>query len=159
MFKILHHPYIWIFIAIFSFFIIDIAFDTSSHPKDVYFFLKRISILLIVVLIVILISNQLKIIKNTKQQLTKTKDILQAVQGELATYIDNQFDRWGFTKAEKEIAWLIVKGYSSKEISTSRSVNERTVHAQLSSIYKKSDTKNKHELLSSFLEEFMNLQP
>jgi DNA-binding NarL/FixJ family response regulator len=110
-----------------------------------------------VALIIFLSINQMSLIHKTSQELNDTKTILQAVQGEMSEYIEEKFIEWKFTKSENEVAWLIVKGFSPKEISLTRNVHEKTIHNQLSSIYKKSNTKNKHELLSSFLEDFMNI--
>lgn len=41
-----------------------------------------------------------------------------------------------------EIAWLMLKGYSFKEIAALREVKEKTIRQQASSIYSKSGSNN-----------------
>jgi len=60
------------------------------------------------------------------------------------------------TNAEREVALLVIKGFSFAKISELRSVSEKTIHQQISSVYKKSNTKNRHEFMSGFLEDFIN---
>ena len=49
----------------------------------------------------------------------------------LGQAIEVQFARWSLTDAEREVALLILKGLSHKEIATVRSVSERTVAISL----------------------------
>jgi len=41
--------------------------------------------------------------------------------------IDAQFGRWNFTDAEREVALLLLKGLSTKEVAAVRATSERTV--------------------------------
>ena len=63
---------------------------------------------------------------------------------------------WKLTSAETDVAWLVVKGISFPKIAEFRNVSEKTVHQQISNVYKKSATKNRHEFMSGFLEDFIN---
>ncbi|WP_164707619.1 helix-turn-helix transcriptional regulator [Bathymodiolus thermophilus thioautotrophic gill symbiont] len=76
----------------------------------------------------------------------------------MANYINQTFDKWQLTNAEHDIAWLIIKGYSFKEIAHIRKVSGKTISQQTSIIYKKSNVSNRHELMSNFLEEFINFK-
>jgi len=69
--------------------------------------------------------------------------------------INDQFKFWNFTKAETEIAWLILKGFSYPDIANLRSVSEKTINQQAGSIFRKSNVKNRHELVSSFIEDLL----
>jgi DNA-binding CsgD family transcriptional regulator len=151
--KIHNHLVILSFFLTLSYLTYDIIVDSLYGHKDFLFYIEMVSVGLIIFLII----NQMSLIRKTSQELNDTKTILQAVQGKMSEYIEEKFIEWKFTKSENEVAWLIVKGFSPKEISLTRNVNEKTIHNQLSSIYRKSNTKNKHELLSSFLEDFMNI--
>jgi len=55
----------------------------------------------------------------------------------LGQAIDAQFSRWNLTEAEREVALLLLKGLSLKEIATVRATSERTVRAQARSLYSK----------------------
>lgn len=66
--------------------------------------------------------------------------------------IEKQFDAWQFTPAEKDIASLILKGCSHKEIADLRGANPTTVRQQAQAIYRKSGLENRSELAAYFLD-------
>ena len=71
----------------------------------------------------------------------------------LSDAIDSQFTRWNLSKAEKEIALLLLKGLSHKEIATSRETSERTARQQALAVYEKSGLAGRAELAAFFLED------
>lgn len=73
----------------------------------------------------------------------------------LAMKIKSQFLDWGLTKAECEIGFLLLKGFSLKEIASLRNTSERTVREQAINIYSKSKLKNRSELTAFFLEDLL----
>jgi len=73
----------------------------------------------------------------------------------LGMEIDQQFDSWVLTKAEKEVALLLIKGISLKELAYLRSTNEKTVRQQASSIYSKANLESRAELSAFFLEDLL----
>lgn len=73
----------------------------------------------------------------------------------LSKNIDEQLNNWSFTKSEKEIAILLIKGLSVCEISEIRNTKEKTIQAQATAIYKKSNTAGRHELAAFFLEDLL----
>lgn len=74
----------------------------------------------------------------------------------LEKYIDQEFINWSLSPSEREICLLILKGLSNAEIANIRGSSESTVRHQTSSIYKKSDLKNRQDLMSYFLEELLD---
>ena len=73
----------------------------------------------------------------------------------LAIEIDRQMDSWELSKAEKEIALLLLKGLSNKEISEIRDTSEQTIKQQSSAIYRKSKLNSRSELSAFFLEDLL----
>lgn len=73
----------------------------------------------------------------------------------LAQALDQQFDRWSLTPAEKEVALLLLKGLSHKEIADARSVTEATARQQARAVYKKGGLSGRHDLAAFFLEDLM----
>lgn len=69
--------------------------------------------------------------------------------------IDRQFDAWGLTPAEKEVASLLLKGLRHKEVADIRQTSERTVRQQSLSIYRKAGVEGRTELAAYFLEDVM----
>ena len=74
---------------------------------------------------------------------------------EFLNYIDEQFNQWAFSRGEKEIALLLIKGLSMKEIANIRGSNENTVRQQASQIYKKSHLAGRMELSAFFLDDLL----
>jgi DNA-binding CsgD family transcriptional regulator len=73
----------------------------------------------------------------------------------LAAAIDQQFDRWALSPAEKETALLLLKGLSHKEIAQVRSVSDATARQQARAVYKKGGLSGRHDLAAFFLEDLM----
>lgn len=73
----------------------------------------------------------------------------------LAQAIDEQMEKWALSSAEVEVALLLLKGLSNKEIATLRDTTEPTVKQQTSSIYRKSGLSSRAELAAFFLEDIL----
>lgn len=69
--------------------------------------------------------------------------------------IDEQFNHWKLTRAEKEVALFLLKGLSLKEIAQLREVSERTVRQQSIEIYRKSKLAGRAEFAAFFLDDLM----
>lgn len=82
------------------------------------------------------------------------REAQEALQG-LGEAIDRQFDRWELTPAEREVALLILKGFSHKEIAEIREVSDRTVRQQAHTVYEKADIAGRAELSAFFLEDLL----
>jgi DNA-binding CsgD family transcriptional regulator len=79
----------------------------------------------------------------------------QTVLHGLGEAIDRQFDRWGLTPAEREIALLQLKGLRHKAIAELRNTSERTVRQQALNIYRKSGLNGRNDLAAFFLEDLL----
>ena len=77
----------------------------------------------------------------------------------LGDAIDRQLERWGLSQAEKEVALLLLKGLSHKEIGQMRNVAEATVRQQGRAIYQKAGLGGRHELAAFFLEDLLDPRP
>jgi DNA-binding CsgD family transcriptional regulator len=73
----------------------------------------------------------------------------------LGEAIELQFSRWNFTEAEREVALLLLKGLSLKEIATVRATSERTVRVQTRALYAKSGLSGRAALSAFFLEDLL----
>ncbi len=78
----------------------------------------------------------------------EAKDLLQG----LGAAIERQLARWGLTAAEKEIALLLLKGLSHKQVAELRGSSEATVRQQARAVYKKAGVEGRHDLAAFFLE-------
>ena len=73
----------------------------------------------------------------------------------LGAAIDGQLDRWGLSSAEREVALLLLKGLSHKEIAEVRGVGETTVRQQARALYKKAGLGGRADLAAFFLEDLL----
>ena len=73
----------------------------------------------------------------------------------LGKVIEEQFQTWELSTAEKEVALLLLKGFSLKEIAAVRETSERTVRQQASVLYTKAGVSGRAELSAFFLEDLL----
>ena len=73
----------------------------------------------------------------------------------LGQAIDAQFSRWNLTEAEREVALLLLKGLSHKEIAAVRATSERTVREQARALYAKAGLTGRAALSAFFLEDLI----
>ena len=71
-------------------------------------------------------------ISSNQAEITRLKKHLNEV-------IFDEFDQWKLTKTEKEIALMLIKGFSMQEISEVRNVKEKSVRQQATGIYSKAN--------------------
>ena len=73
----------------------------------------------------------------------------------LSASIDQQLTKWNLSAAEKEVAFLLLKGLSIKEIADVRKTTEKTAKAQSIAVYSKSGLSGRSELAAFFLEDLL----
>jgi DNA-binding CsgD family transcriptional regulator len=73
----------------------------------------------------------------------------------LSQSINLQLDQWQLSAAEKEVAFLLLKGLSLKEIAVARGTSEKTARVQSSAVYAKSGLAGRSELSAFFLEDLL----
>jgi DNA-binding CsgD family transcriptional regulator len=69
--------------------------------------------------------------------------------------IESQLQEWALSPAESEVAVLLLKGLSFKEIAAVRSTGERTAREQARAVYKKAGVAGRAELSAWFLEDLL----
>lgn len=70
----------------------------------------------------------------------------------LGQAIEDQFRQWHLTGAEIDVAGLMLKGMSLKEIAIARDTSDATIRQQAQAIYRKSGLSGRAELAAYFLE-------
>ncbi len=74
----------------------------------------------------------------------------------LAAAIDRQFDRWQLTPAERDVALLLLRGLSHKQVAGVRHASERTVRQQAHLLYRKAGLASRADLAAFFLDGLLN---
>ncbi|MGB7452773.1 MAG: LuxR C-terminal-related transcriptional regulator [Lysobacterales bacterium] len=80
---------------------------------------------------------------------------LATARHELALVLKEQFETWRLTQTEREVAMLLLKGLSFKEIASVRDTMEKTVRQQASAIYKKANVSGRHSFSAWFIEDLL----
>lgn len=77
-----------------------------------------------------------------------------ALEG-LGAAVDRQFEEWQLTPAEREVALLLLQGYSHKHIAKATARSERTARQHATAVYEKAGLGSRAELAAFFLEGLM----
>ena len=77
----------------------------------------------------------------------------------LGAAIERQLEAWDLTPAEREVALLMLKGFSHKEIGALRGTGEATVRQQARAVYEKSGREGRAAFCAFFLEDLLPGSP
>jgi len=92
-----------------------------------------------------------KLINREKRMISQ----LEIAAGAFSEILTAQFDAWGLTQAEHDVALLGIKGFSIAEIASMRETKEGTIKAQNAAIYRKAGVTSRNQLLSYFIEDLI----
>lgn len=91
----------------------------------------------------------------SSREATRYREEARALLAGLSEVIDRQLDDWALTPAEKEVALLMLKGLSHREIAEVRSTSEATARQQARHVYRKAGLSGRTELAAFFLEDLL----
>lgn len=152
-------------VLIMLFKLLDIVADFQLDIPAWHIAQEGILVLLTVIATVYLshdLMRRSRQVKTLAQRLAKAdKQIdnmtsqMRSARQEYSQAVSSQFTTWGFTKSEQQVAFLLLKGLSFKEIAEVRQTKEKTVRQQASSIYSKADVDGRHTFCAWFMEDFI----
>ncbi len=85
----------------------------------------------------------------------KAEAALRQARSAFRDVLDDRFDGWELTPAERDVALFSIKGFSSQDIAKLRGVSEGTIKAQSNAIYRKAGVSGRAQLLSVFIDELV----
>ncbi len=94
-------------------------------------------------------------ILQARRRTAKAEEALRAASGAFLAVLEERFDEWSLTPAERDVALFAIKGLSTQEIARLRDTSEGTVKAQTNAIYRKAGVSGRPQLLSLFIDELM----
>lgn len=100
-------------------------------------------------------EEQLKDVRQKANSLKEDNDILKQGENAIWKKIQIHFEKWNFTEKEKEIASLILRGLSNKQIAGYLSKSVRTVENQIQTLFGKTGFSSKNEFMAFFFEPFL----
>jgi DNA-binding CsgD family transcriptional regulator len=131
----------------------------TESITEKFLFLRLFSILTLLFLWLtfsyVLEKRNKKIIKNTELNIADLKYQKEILKIGLSLEMQNTLNRWNLTKSEVEICHLLLKGFSLEQISVFRGISLATTKEHCKNIYRKGEVKNRIELMSYFLEDFL----
>ncbi|SHH01977.1 regulatory protein, luxR family [Cognatiyoonia sediminum] len=96
-------------------------------------------------------------LRRTLQRNQIVEDQLKAASGAFMDLLNERFEEWALTPAERDVALFSIKGLSIQEIAGVRDVSEGTIKAQTNAIYRKAGVSGRPQLLSLFVDELIEL--
>ena len=143
----------------------DLVIDLSYGTTTGHLVAEALMIVMSLSVIIWLLLNlhlQKKELEQIRQEIAEAKNRRmqmgaegQEVRSKLSEIIRQQFQNWQLTGGEQEVALLLLKGLSFKEIAAVRDTHEKTVRQQASAIYRKSGVNGRHAFSAWFIEDFL----
>jgi DNA-binding NarL/FixJ family response regulator len=142
-----------VLVAATLFFAFDIITDLVAKDESwLHLFVESIVFLAISAVL----FRELRHLRQLKVELSEERIRTARLSGELLAVMRNQFAQWGLSPSESEIALLLIKGLSMKEVAEARQVKEKTIRQQATSVYAKSGYAGRHELAAHFIEDLIS---
>ena len=94
-------------------------------------------------------------LRRSLKELSLARARLRRASSAFLDIMNEHFDDWGLTPAERDVALFSIKGLSTQEIAALRKTSEGTVKAQNNAIYRKAGVTGRPQLLSLFIEDLM----
>jgi DNA-binding CsgD family transcriptional regulator len=136
------------------FFAYDIAADLMDGSESLLHMLVES---LVFIAISVVLFAELRRVNRLKNQVLQERGKAARLSGELLAVMRGEFEEWGLSTSESEVALLLIKGLSMREISNAREVKEKTIRQQATSVYAKSGCAGRHELVARFIEDLMGI--
>lgn len=102
------------------------------------------------------LQNEIKKSSQLKSESEKWRIAANKYIEGLSEAIDRQLTDWQLSVSEKEVALLLLKGLSLKEIAKIRNTAEKTTRTQSIAIYSKTGLSGRSELAAFFLEDLFS---
>ncbi|MBL9050550.1 MAG: helix-turn-helix transcriptional regulator [Tabrizicola sp.] len=133
------------------FFVGDVIGDLREDPTSTHFIFEAI----VTAALVLGILFGTFALRRTIELLRAQDQALEVARGALADVIDRQFQAWSLTPAERDVAFLALKGLDVAEIADLRGAAQGTVRAQLTRIYSKAGVSGRAQFAAFFVEDLL----
>lgn len=84
-----------------------------------------------------------------------SRGIARQMPAEFSTIVEDCFRVWGLTPSERQVALLVVKGFTNSEIAALRNTKEGTIKAQNNAVFRKAGVSSRMQLVNLFLDEII----
>ena len=132
--------------------IVDMLSEISDFRGDPAHALLEIAILMSLVLGSALIVGEFCRMRAANARM---EGRMRVASGAFVDLMEETFAGWGLTPAEREVAFLSVKGFSVEEIAGLRAARASTVRAQSAAVYRKAGVSSRAQLLGHFIDDLL----
>lgn len=133
------------------FFVGDVIADLRADPMSGHFIFEAF----VTAALVLGIVFGAFALRRTIELLRAQDQALQVARGALSDVIDQQFQSWALTPAERDVGLLALKGLDVAEIAELRGAAQGTVRAQLTRIYSKAGVSGRAQFAAFFVEDLL----
>lgn len=95
------------------------------------------------------------LLMQSQRRLGQAEAQLRRASGAFMDLLEQSFAQWGLTPAERDVAFFVLKGFSTQEIAGFRNTSEGTVKAQTNAIYRKAGVTGRGQLMSLFIDDLI----
>lgn len=95
------------------------------------------------------------LLRATWRRTVQMESQLRVASGAFRELMEDRFEEWSLTPAERDVALFAIKGMSTHDIASLRDTSEGTVKAQTNAIYRKAGVSGRPQLLSLFIDDLM----
>ena len=148
-------------IIAFSFFVFDIIFDVRDHIVEakLYETFELIHLLFegfAVLAIGTGIWFTFQFLQVLKEQAKEAEQNLYYLRTDFDSLLNKKFESWGFTDAEREIAILVLRGFTNAQIAELRETKVGTVKVQIHKLIQKANSASRTDFMAVFMDEFLD---
>ena len=94
-------------------------------------------------------------LRDARRRRAKAEKALRQARTAFHDLMDERFQDWALTPAERDVALFAIKGFSTQDMAGFRNVSEGTIKAQTAAIYRKAGVNGRPQLLSLFIDELV----
>jgi len=91
-----------------------------------------------------------------KEQAENAEESLYYLKNDFDTLLKRKFAAWGFTDAEREIAILVLRGFTNAQIAELRETKVGTVKVQIHKLIQKTNSVSRTDFMAIFMDEFLD---
>ena len=96
------------------------------------------------------------VLRRNRLRVSEVESRLRSATGQFMDVVEDRFDEWGLSPAERDVALFTIKGMTTTEIAALRNTSSGTVKVQTNAVYRKAGVGSRHQLLSVFIDELMD---
>jgi DNA-binding CsgD family transcriptional regulator len=94
-------------------------------------------------------------LRDARARTARAEESLRVARSAFQDVLEERFSNWDLTPAERDVALLAIKGFSTQDMAGLRGVSDGTIKAQTAAIYRKAGVSGRPQLLSLFIDELV----